>query len=299
MLEIIIKALANTTKHLKEALNLLLETSFVHKIDAPSLSLLVPLLDSGLMMHDNQSKQMAAQLMGNICSLTSDPSDLLPYMSILMPAIKNSLFDAIPEIRASAAKAMGSLAKGLGIENSLEMLGWLREFLNNTSIQSNERLGSAQGFAEIISAHGVQYFEVNVEEVIIKAKDEDGVIREAYRGVLLFLANSFEQFVDYLPKLVPLMIEGLADEKDEVRKVSMRNVKICIKQFGKAAPNQLVMPVMRMMFSPDSRVRASSSILMYSLVKELENDIIKAQPKYIDMDTKHRVLSSMFILRHD
>lgn len=69
---------------------------------------------------------MASQLMGNICSLTSDPADLLPYMTILMPAIKNSLFDSIPEIRASAAKAMGSLAKGLGIENSQEMLEWLR-----------------------------------------------------------------------------------------------------------------------------------------------------------------------------
>lgn len=60
MLEIIIRALSDSTKYLKEALNLLLETSFVHKIDAPSLSLLVPLLDSGMMMHDNQSKQMAA-----------------------------------------------------------------------------------------------------------------------------------------------------------------------------------------------------------------------------------------------
>jgi hypothetical protein len=29
--------------------------------------------------------------------------------------------------------------------------------------------------------------------------------------------------------LVPIMIEGLADEVDDVRKVSMRNVKICIK----------------------------------------------------------------------
>lgn len=127
MLEIIIRALANSTEHLREALKLLLETSFVHKIDAPSLSLLVPLLDSGLSMYDNQAKQMASQLMGNICSLTSDPSDLLPYMQILMPAIKNSLFGAIPEIRASAAKAMGSLSKGLGIQNSEEMLIWLRE----------------------------------------------------------------------------------------------------------------------------------------------------------------------------
>jgi len=59
------------------------------------------------------------------------------------------------------------------------------------------------------------------------------------------------------------------------------------------------MPIMRMMFSPDYRVRQSSSILMYQLVKELENDIIKANPKYVNMDTKYRILSSMFILKYD
>jgi len=60
MLEIIVKALSNTNMYLNEALNLMLETSFAHSIDAPSLSLLVPLLDAGLTMHDNTSKQMAA-----------------------------------------------------------------------------------------------------------------------------------------------------------------------------------------------------------------------------------------------
>jgi hypothetical protein len=143
MLEVIIKALANTNTHLNEALNLILETSFAHAIDAPSLSLLVPLLDAGLTMHDNQSKQMAAQLMGNICSLTQDPQDLLPYMSILLPAIKNSLFDAIPEIRASAAKALGRLSSGLGIKESHSMLNWLREHLDKPNISSSEKSGAA------------------------------------------------------------------------------------------------------------------------------------------------------------
>ena len=63
--------------------------------------------------------------MGNICNLTQDPSDLLPYIKILMPAIRNSLFDSIPEIRGSAAKALGSLSSGLGLENSHEMVVWL------------------------------------------------------------------------------------------------------------------------------------------------------------------------------
>ena len=98
ILEILIKALSNPNVFLKDALKTLLDTSFVHAIDAPSLSLLVPILDSGLMMHDNESKKLASTLLGSICSLTSDPEDLLPYMSILMPAIKNSLFDSIPEV---------------------------------------------------------------------------------------------------------------------------------------------------------------------------------------------------------
>jgi hypothetical protein len=145
----------------------------------------------------------------------------------------------------------------------------------------------------------VPYYEVNVEEVIIKAKDDDEEIRESYRSVIVFLPDAYTKFVDYLPRMVPIMIEGLSDEADQVRKISMRSVKICIKRYGKEAPNQLVMPVLRMMFNIDSRVRQSSSILMFQLVKELENDVIKAQPKYIDMDTKHKILSSMFILKYD
>lgn len=43
----------------------------------------------------------------------------------------------------------------------------------------------------------------------------------------------------------------------------------------------------------------SSSILMYQLVKEMENDIIKIQPKYINIQMKYQILSGMFILKFD
>ncbi len=56
LLDIIIKALGNSNLYLNECLDMLLQTSFVHAIDAPSLSLLVPLVDIGLNMHDNSSK---------------------------------------------------------------------------------------------------------------------------------------------------------------------------------------------------------------------------------------------------
>lgn len=72
--------------------------------------------------------------MGNICSLTQDPEDLLPYIKILMPAIKSSLFNSIPEIRASAGKALGSMSRGLGLENSQEILEWLNSVLNTRNL---------------------------------------------------------------------------------------------------------------------------------------------------------------------
>jgi len=167
--------------------------------------------------------------MGNICSLTQDPQDLLPYMSILIPAIKTSLFDAIPEIRASAAKALGRLSKGLGTVQLIEMLGWVSEHMDLKDAQSAEKSGAAQGYAEMISSHGKELFERYIIIVIQNAKHAKAHIREAYRGVLVFLPGCFDRYVDYLAMLVPVMIEGLADEVDEVRKVSMRNVKICIK----------------------------------------------------------------------
>jgi len=46
-------------------------------------------------------------------------------------------------------------------------------------------------------------------------------------------------------------------------------------------------------------VRQSSSVLMYQLVKELENDVIKSQPKYVSIETKNEILASMFILKYD
>ena len=60
LLEVIIKALGNSNEYLNDCLDGLLKTSFVHAIDAPSLSLLIPLVDIGLMMHDNSSKQKAS-----------------------------------------------------------------------------------------------------------------------------------------------------------------------------------------------------------------------------------------------
>ena len=53
-------------------------------------------------------------------------------------------------------------------------------------------------------------------------------MRESYRTVMSYLPTSYDNFVTFLRPMLPIMIEGLADDSEEVRRVSMRNVKICI-----------------------------------------------------------------------
>lgn len=51
-------------------LKLLLETEFVHVVDAPSLALIMPILQRALQLRSTESKKIATQIIANIYCLT-------------------------------------------------------------------------------------------------------------------------------------------------------------------------------------------------------------------------------------
>lgn len=60
-----------------------------------------------------------------MCSHVAHDSDVLPYLDLLLPDLRHVLLDAIPNVRCTAAQALGSLAAGLGEEGLPGLVDWL------------------------------------------------------------------------------------------------------------------------------------------------------------------------------
>jgi len=69
--------------------------------------------------------------------------DMAPYVPLLMPELQKALLDPLPEVRATAARAMGSLLKGMGTGALGDLLPWLLTTLRSEG-SSVERSGAAQ-----------------------------------------------------------------------------------------------------------------------------------------------------------
>jgi hypothetical protein len=68
----------------------------------------------------------------------------------VVPGLQDVLLDPIPDIRATCAKALGSIMAGVGEEELSEMVPWLLRTMKGDS-SPVERSGAAQGLAEVCS----------------------------------------------------------------------------------------------------------------------------------------------------
>nr|GMC75569.1 eIF-2-alpha kinase activator GCN1 isoform X22 [Ipomoea batatas] len=162
-----------------------------------------PIVHRGLRERSAETKKKAAQIVGNMCYLVTEPKDMIPYIGLLLPEVKNVLgckshwlsykgngrrkllrlgslvvryseitvmlsaqeqhtrflLDPIPEVRSVAARAIGSLVRGMGEENLLR-LGLADE---NESVRD-----AAYGAGHVL----VEYFATTSLPLLLPAVEE-------------------------------------------------------------------------------------------------------------------------------
>ena len=89
--------------------------------------------------------------------------DLDPYIEKVIPGLKQSLLDPVPEVRTVSARALGAMVKGMGSNKFDELMNWLMETLKSEG-SSVDRSGAAQGKRESSKTNMVMEVMKNDQE---------------------------------------------------------------------------------------------------------------------------------------
>ena len=264
-------AVSDPSNKTKDALTALASTDFVHAVDAPSLALVVPIVRRGLLERVTSIKIQAATIAGNMCALVADPLDLVPYLNQLMPPLRKTVVDPIPDVRACSARALGSLVKGLGVGEVPDLIPWLIGGLSS-EVSTVERSGAAQSLVNVLHALGDPIMTQTVISLLPLALAQSSAPREGLLWVAQFLPRLIgPAFAGLLPKVFPIVINSLADDAEGVRDVGQRCAKTIVSAHGKSDPS-LVVPVLEAgLCDPAWRVRQSSVTLSGQLLMEIAN----------------------------
>ncbi|XP_043924837.1 eIF-2-alpha kinase activator GCN1 [Protopterus annectens] len=264
---ILLDALTDPSRKTQKCLQTLLETKFVHFIDAPSLALIMPIVQRAFLDRSTDTRKMAAQIIGNMYSLT-DQKDLSPYLPSVIPGLKASLLDPVPEVRTVSAKALGAMVKGMGESCFEDLLPWLMDTLASEQ-SSVDRSGAAQGLAEVMAGLGEEKLEKLMPDIVHTASKVDIAphVRDGYIMMFIYLPMTFgDQFTSYVGPIIPCILKALADENEFVRDTALRAGQRVISMYAETAIALLLPELEQGLFDDLWRIRFSSVQLLGDLL---------------------------------
>lgn len=307
----LLKAISDPTKHTEEALDGLLNTQFVHYIDAPSLALVTYVLHRGLKDRSAATKKKACQIVGNMSILT-EASDLVPYLPNLVAELETAMVDPVPGTRAMASKALGSLVSKLGEEHFPDLIPQLLSILKDSS-RAGDQLGSAQALAEVIYGLGIPKLEELLPDILKNCVSPKPWIRSGFMPLLLFLPSCFgQQLSPYLSSIVPPILSGLADTVDDIHDTALKAGRRLVRGYASKAVELMLPELEKGLADINYRIRLSSIELTGDLLFQItgvnknsaedvvvSSEVNKTLIDVLGQERRNRVLALLFMCRVD
>ncbi|ODV58740.1 Gcn1p [Ascoidea rubescens DSM 1968] len=312
LVPILIKAIGNPTKYTDESLDELIKTQFVHYIDGPSLALIIHVIHRGMVDRSASTKRKACQIVGNMAILV-DNTDLYPYLPSLVNELEVAMVDPVGTTRATAARALGSLVEKLGEDNFPGLVDKLFSTFEDPD-KRGDRLGAAQALAEVISGLGVSKLDECLPIILSGTTSSISFIREGFMPLLLFLPACFgNQFAPYISKIIPSILNGLADVDPNISETAMRSGKLLVKNYANKAIDLLLPELENGLCNSSYRIRLSSIQLIGELLyqvtglnrnaetsEEVEfSGVGKRLVEVLGIGRRNVLLSSLFFCRFD
>jgi hypothetical protein len=312
VVDILLKALSDPTKFTDEALDSLIKIQFLHFLDAPSLALVVRILERGL-GDRSATKRKSAQIIGSLAHLT-ERKDLVVHLPILVAGLRVAIVDPVPATRATASKALGSTIEKLGEDAMPDLIPSLMSTLKSDT-GAGDRLGSAQALSEVLAGLGTTRLEETLPTILQNVSSSKPAVREGFMSLFIFLPACFgNSFSNYLNRIIPPILSGLADDIESIRETALRAGRLLVKNFANRAIDLLLPELERGLADDSYRIRLSSVELVGDLLFSLTGIAAKAEQDEVEenaqeagqsllevlgQDRRDKVLSAIYICRCD
>lgn len=312
LVDVLLKALSDPTKYTDGALDALIKVSFIHYLDAPSLALVARILERGL-GDRSATKRKSAQVIGSLAHLT-ERKDLVAHLPILVAGLKIAVVDPVPTTRATASKALGSLIEKLGEDALPDLIPGLMQTLKSDT-GAGDRLGSAQALSEVLAGLGTSRLEETLPTILQNVASAKPSVREGFMSLFIFLPVCFgNSFANYLSRIIPPILSGLADDVESIRDTSLRAGRLLVKNFATKSIDLLLPELERGLADDSYRIRLSSVELVGDLLfnltgisstteaDEIEEGAQEAGVSLLEVlgeEKRNKVLSSLYICRCD